>query len=267
VVKVSANLSMLYTELPFLKRFSAARRDGFHAVEIQFPYDVPIADIKRALMDNEQRCVLINVPAGDLMSGGEGLASVPGKTAEYAAGVVECLAYARSLNVPAVNVLPGRCFQDERREEYLATFKRNLVMTADSLAPFGITTTFEAINRFDMPGFLVCTGREMLAILGELGHPSIKAQFDIYHMSRMGVDVTGFLKRHARKIGHIQFADMPGRNEPGTGRLRFRDIFAVIEASDYNGWVGAEYRPSLATPATLGWLRQLEKQQPTPVGD
>lgn len=261
-MKLSANLSMLYTELPFLKRFTAARRDGFRAVEIQFPYDTPIADIRRALMDNDQRCVLINVPAGDLMDGGEGLASVPRKTAEYAAAVVECLAYARGLNVPSVNVLPGRCFQPERREEYLATFKKNLVVTANSLAPFGITTTFEAINRFDMPDFLLSTGREMLAIMAELEHPSIKAQFDIYHMARMGVDVPGFLKRHARRIGHIQFADMPGRNEPGTGRLRFREIFGVIAASEYEGWVGAEYRPSMATPATMGWLRELQEWHP-----
>ena len=260
-MKLSANLSMLYTELPFLKRFTAARNDGFRAVEIQFPYDTPIADIKRAMMDNDQRCVLINVPAGDLMDGGEGLAAVPAKTAEYAAAMVECLAYARGLGVSAVNVLPGRCTQPEKRDAYLKTFKRNLSITADSFAPFGITTTFEAINRFDMPDFLICTGREMLAIMNELDHPNIKAQFDIYHMSRMGVDVHGFLKRHAQRIGHIQFADMPGRNEPGTGRIRFNEIFPLIENSGYSGWVGAEYRPSKATTATLDWLRTLEKNE------
>ena len=257
-MKTSANLSTLYTELPFMKRFTAARRDGFHAVEIQFPYDYPISDIKRQLIDNDLKCVLINVSAGDLMQGGEGLACVPRKTAEYAAAVVECLSYARALKIPTVNVLPGCCRIPERREEYMATFIRNLQVTADSFAPFGITTTFEAINRFDMPDFMVCTGREMLAIMVELRHPHIKAQFDVYHMSRMGVDVIGFIRRHGRKIGHIQFADMPGRHEPGTGRIKFDEVFATIESSHYEGWVGAEYHPSRATSATLGWMNEFE---------
>ncbi|WP_028293041.1 hydroxypyruvate isomerase family protein [Oceanobacter kriegii] len=259
-MKASANLSLLYSELPFLKRFTAARRDGFRAVEIQFPYQYPIADIKRQLMDNDLKLVLINLPAGDLMEGGEGIASVPGKAAEYAAAVVECLSYARALKVPTVNVLPGRCQQPERREEYLQTFLRNLKITADSFAPFGITTTFEAINRFDMPDFMICTGREMLAIMAQLQHPNIKAQFDVYHMARMGVDVTGFLKRHATRIGHIQFADMPGRHEPGTGRIDFEQVFKTIQHSDYQGWVGAEYHPSMATPRTLEWLRYFQSE-------
>ncbi|MDO6682710.1 MULTISPECIES: hydroxypyruvate isomerase family protein [unclassified Oceanobacter] len=241
-----------------MKRFTAARRDGFRAVEIQFPYDYPIADLKRQLSDNDLECVLINVSAGDLLKGGEGLACVPGKTAEYAAAVVECLSYARALKIPTVNVLPGRCRHPERRDEYMATFLRNMQVTADSFAPFGITTTFEAINRFDMPDFLVCTGREMLAIMVELKHPNIKAQFDIYHMSRMGVDVAGFIRRHGHKIGHIQFADMPGRQEPGTGRVKFDEVFAAIENSHYDGWVGAEYRPSRATSTTLDWMARFE---------
>ena len=258
-MKLSANLSLLYSELPFLKRFTAARRDGFRAVEIQFPYDVPINDIRRALTDNQLECVLINVPAGDLMSGGEGLASVPRKTAEYAAAVVECLSYARALGVPTVNVLPGCCKDPALKDAYLETFRKNLLVTADSLSPFGITTTFEAINRFDMPDFLLCTGREMLAVLSDLKHPGVKAQFDVYHMARMGVDVAGFIKRNGGKIGHIQFADMPGRHEPGTGKLKFAEIFAAIDKSGYTGWAGAEYHPSKETSATLRWMRTLEK--------
>lgn len=253
-MKLSVNLSMMYLELPFLERFEAAKEDGFHSVEIQFPYEFSIQDIQARLKENEQECVLINVAAGDLMTGGEGLAAVPGKTAEFAAAVVECMAYARGLKVKCVNVLPGRCTDPSLKTQYLDTFKKNLLRTAKNLSPFGITTTFEAINQFDMPGFLISRGHEMLSILEEVDHPAVKAQFDIYHMSRMGVDVTGFLRRHASKIGHIQFADAPGRHEPGTGRVDFEEVFRVIEESSYAGWVGAEYRPSKPTSETLGWM-------------
>lgn len=256
-MKVSANLSMLYPEVAFLDRFEAAKSDGFRAVEIQFPYGTAIGDIKKRLIDFRLECVLINVPAGDLMSGGEGLAAVPGKTAEYAAAIVECLAYARALKVRCVNVLPGRCIKPELRQNYLETFRKNLITTANNLSPLGITTTFEGINRFDMPDFLIATGREMLEVLEDLKHPAIKAQFDVYHMSRMGVDVTGFIRRHAEKIGHIQFADVPGRHEPGTGRVQFDSVFDAIQQSSYVGWVGAEYHPSRKTCSTLDWFRSL----------
>ncbi|MAD43457.1 MAG: hydroxypyruvate isomerase [Oceanospirillaceae bacterium] len=256
-MKFTANLSLMYTELPFLQRFAAASQDGFRAVEIQFPYDTPICDIQRALRDNQLRCVLINVPAGDLMAGGEGLAAVPGKRAEYAAAMVECLAYARALKVACVNVLPGRCDDENKRVFYLDTFKKNLIKTADSLAPFHITTTFEAINTRDMPDFLIHTADQMLDIINELQHPHIKAQFDIYHMSLMGCKVCEFIESNADKIGHIQFADIPQRGEPGSGDLDFSVIFRCIETSGYQGWIGAEYKPTTDTSATLGWMQMV----------
>ena len=256
-MKLAANVSLMYTELPFLQRFAAAAADGFTAVEIQFPYDTPIRDIQQALSDNHLNCVLINVPAGDLMQGGEGLAAVPGKTAEYAAALVECLSYARALKVSCVNVLPGRCHDAANQAAYLRTFKSNLVKTADSLAPFGITTTFEAINTRDMPGFLISRAEQMTDIIAELRHPAIKAQFDIYHMALMGCQVCDFISRHVVDIGHIQFADVPGRGEPGSGDLDFSSIFRCIEHSGYQGWASAEYRPTRRTPQTMQWKREL----------
>lgn len=257
-MKLTANLSLMYLERPFLKRFEAARKDGFTAVEIQFPYDTPLADVQRALNDAGQRCVLINVPAGDLMQGGEGLAAVPGKQAEYAASLVECLAYARALKVSCVNVLPGRCHDDRQRNFYLDTFKTNLVKTAETLAPFGITTTFEAINTRDMPGFLISSSQQMFDIMRQLDKADIiKAQFDVYHMAQMGEDVCDVITRNAEHIGHIQFADTPNRGEPGTGDLDFQAIFQAIETSGYKGWVGAEYKPTALTSDTLGWKNEL----------
>ena len=192
------------------------------------------------------------------MQGGEGLAAVPGKQAEYAASLVECLAYARALKVSCVNVLPGRCHDDRQRNCYLDTFKTNLVKTAETLAPFGITTTFEAINTRDMPGFLISSSQQMFDIMRQLDKADIiKAQFDVYHMAQMGEDVCDVITRNAEHIGHIQFADTPNRGEPGTGDLDFQAIFQAIETSGYKGWVGAEYKPTALTSDTLGWKNEL----------
>lgn len=263
-MKLAANVSMLFNELPLLERFGAAKSAGFDAVEIQFPYVEAVADIKQQLMDNDLRCVLINVPAGDLMEGGEGLASVPGKEAEFAAALVECLSYATSLGVKQVNVLPGRCFNPDNHAEYLATFKRNLITAAKMFQPLGVTVTFEAINTFDMPGFVIHSVEQMLDVMASSDCDNIKMQFDVYHMARMVLEgensstcIVNTINRYCNQIGHIQFADVPGRGEPGTGILDFASIFAAIEASDYSGWIAAEYKPSKFTENTLDWRRLL----------
>ncbi len=253
-MKLAANVSMLFTEQPLLERFSAAKSAGFNAVEIQFPYVETVADIKAALIENDLQCVLINVPAGDLMEGGEGLAAVPGKEAEFAAALVECLSYAISLKVKTINVLPGRCFDLSKRELYLATFKRNLNKVAEMFKPLGVTVTFEAINTFDMPGFLIHNVAQMLDVMNEAEYDNIKMQFDIYHMAIMEEgNVCAIINRLGNQIGHIQFADVPGRGEPGTGSLDFKSIFYAIEYSNYTGWVSAEYKPTKNTEDTLRW--------------
>lgn len=257
-MKFCANLSLLYTEVPLLERFALAANDGFKAVEIQFPYDTAIAAIQEQLKQHDLKCILINVPVGDLMQGGEGLAAVPGRKGEFSAALVECMAYARALKVECVNVLPGRCLDENKKLFYLDTFYHNLKKTADALAPFGITTTFEAINTRDMPGFLISSVEQMLTTLEAVKHPNIKMQIDIYHMALMRQQLSSLFQEQVDKVGHVQFADIPFRGEPGTGKLDFPTIFKTIKKSGYKGWVGAEYKPTQKTSDTLGWFKMAE---------
>ena len=257
-MKLTANLSMLYTEVPLLKRFGKAKESGFDAVEIQFPYEASVADLKQQLDEQQLKCILINVPAGDLMEGGEGLASVPGKEAEFAAALVECLSYVTALKVKCVNVLPGRCKDESKRPYYLETFKRNLVKAAQMFKPLGVTVTFEAINTFDMQDFLIHNVLQMQDVMEDTQLDNIKMQFDVYHMARMEeTDLGEIIRRLGDQIGHIQFADVPGRGEPGTGHLDFKSIFHAIEHSNYSGWVGAEYKPTMLTSETMKWKKML----------
>lgn len=249
-----ANLSLLFTEHPLIERFAAARAAGFTAVEIQFPYECSIEELQAAKNRNSLELVLINVPAGDLMSGGEGLAAVPEKREAFHQALAQCRDYAEALGVRCINVLPGRCLDKNRRESYLATLQENLALAADTFHPLGITTTFEAINTEDMPGFLISNSTQMEQILDQVQHPGLAMQYDIYHMAKMGQPVAQQLPSLARRIGHIQFADCPGRGEPGSGELNFDEIFTAIASSDYRGWVGAEYRPGSQTEDSLNWL-------------
>lgn len=254
MLRFSANLSMLFTEVSLPERFQLAKQHGFDAVEVQFPYAIPANTLRDLLTKNDLKLVLFNVDADDLLQGGEGLASVPEKQAQFKTALAQAVRYAEILKPRAINILPGRCLHPERYTDYLDTFKYNLSLALAAFTPLGIKTVFEAINTVDMPGFIIHTEQHMLDILQALSHPALLMQYDIYHMHKMQQHPLQFIQQHAAKIGHIQFADNPGRGQPNTGEIDFEALFKGIAASVYTGWVGAEYRPVGATGESLGWL-------------
>lgn len=251
----TANLSLLFNEYPLENRFKAASQCGFQAVEIQFPYSMEAEDIRNLLEENRLKLVLFNIDADDLLQKGEGLAAVPEKQSQFREALVQAVEYARVLKPEAINVLPGCSFDEHNREIYLQTFLNNLELALEAFSPIGIKTVFEAVNTFDMPGFIIHNGRLMLDLLDRLPHSNLFMQYDIYHMQMMGENVEAFIQQHADKIGHIQFADAPGRGQPGTGNIDFNRLFDAIDQAGYNGWVGAEYNPTAPTADTLTWLR------------
>lgn len=253
MLKFTANLSLLFTELNFIDRFKVAKECGFDAVEIQFPYDLPARIIKEILAENQLKLVLFNIAADDLLQGGEGLAAVPEKQSHFLKALEQSLAYAEILQPEAINVLPGRCKNADKTQHYLSTFKKNLLLTLETFTPLGIKTVFEAINTHDMPDFLIHNGQKMLDIIQQINHPSLFMQYDIYHMQMMNENINSFITQHADKIGHIQFADTPNRGQPGTGKIDFEQLFSCIEQSTYNGWVGAEYNPVGPTTQSFQW--------------
>lgn len=254
MLKFSANLSMLFTERPLPERFAAAHVAGFSAVEIQFPYELEISRLHTLLQENSLELVLINAGAGDLMQGGDGLACVPGKEAEFRAAVASALEYAVALDIPAINILSGRQPAGARRESCMAVLLENLHYATTACKAAGVKTLVEAINVVDMPRFLVHSLHDLHFLCDQVD--GVQMQFDCYHVSRMGEDVLMALHNHLAQTGHIQFADSPGRHEPGSGDIEFGKVFSFLQTSAYAGWCGAEYRPSTNTENTLAWLKQ-----------
>lgn len=251
---IAANLSMLFTEVPLAERIEAAASAGFDGVEIQFPYELPAPELKSRLESARMPLVLINLPAADLLQGGPGLAAVPGRAAEFEQALEQGLAYAEQVRPQRINVLPGRLVEGLSREAALETLAERLQRAAQAFATIGVGVTCEAINRHDMPGFLLSTSAELLVMLERVGHANLSAQLDLYHMARMDEVLTDSIERLAGRIGHVQFADSPGRAEPGTGVLDFAGALAALKRAGYQGWLAAEYRPASSTAASLGWL-------------
>ncbi|WP_068828493.1 hydroxypyruvate isomerase family protein [Pseudomonas sp. BMS12] len=258
-MKICANLSLLFAELPLADRVQAAVAAGFDGVEIQFPYELPALRLKELLERAGLPLVLINLPAGDLMSGGAGLAAVPARQAEFDAALQQALTYAAMTRPQCVNVLPGRLLAGLEREQALSCLVANLHQTAEAFESLGIRVLCEAINPLDMPGFLVNTPEQLDQLLRWVDHPNCLAQFDLYHMARQELDIAAGIDLLAGRIGHVQFADCPGRGAPGSGELDFDPLLRRLEASGYQGWLGAEYKPAGPTLASLDWLRRWRK--------
>jgi hydroxypyruvate isomerase len=259
-VKIAANISMLFTELPLLERIQAAASAGFDGVEIQFPYEVSATCLKDALERAGMPLVLINLAAGDLMNGGLGLAAVPSRQAEFDLALQEALTYAATVRPSCVNVLPGRLAQGVARDQALAVLVANLRKTADAFQIFGVRVLCEAINPLDMPGFLINTPEHLDDLLQAVDHPNCMAQFDLYHMARQGLDIEAGAALLAGRIGHVQFADCPGRGEPGSGELDFLPLLQGLDCG-YEGWLGAEYMPGKPTAESLSWMDVWHKQR------
>jgi len=259
-MKVAANLSLLFTELPLIDRVVAAAAAGFDGVEIQFPYELPALRLKEALEAAGMPLRLINLPAGDLMSGGAGLAAVPVRQAEFEAALQETLSYAAMVRPALVNVLPGRLAEGVEPEKAKACLIDNLRKSAEAFQLLGIGVVVEAINPLDMPGFLINTPEQLDTLLKAVAHPNLAVQYDLYHMARQGLDMQAGIALLAGRIGHVQFADYPGRGAPGTGELHFAPLLRALRDSGYQGWLAAEYRPGEAgTQASLGWLSEWQE--------
>ncbi|AMQ89319.1 hydroxypyruvate isomerase [Marinobacter sp. LQ44] len=251
-----ANLSMLFTEVPFLERFVRARAAGFTAVEYLFPYDWPAEQLAEQLREQGLTQVLFNLPPGDWQAGERGIACLPDRVEEFRAGVDQGITYARVLGNRQLNCLAGLKPADLDEQTAWETLVANVQYAADRFAEAGLTLCLEAINsRVDMPGFMLDTAGKVMALIEELDADNVRLQYDIYHMQIMEGDVIRTMECLLPWIGHIQFADNPGRHEPGTGEINFSNVFAALDQMGYQGWVSAEYRPSLVTEDTLSWFR------------
>jgi len=257
VPKFAANLTMLFGELPFLDRFAAAKAAGFGGVEYLFPYDFEKAALSEQLQRYGLTQVLHNLPAGDWASGERGIAILPDRVDEFRDGVARAIAYAKALDCPQVNCLVGIAPAGADAAELRRVLVKNLRFAADALASQRIKLLIEPINTRDIPGFFL-TGTEQAArIIDDVGSDNLFIQYDIYHMQIMEGDIAPTLQKHLPKIAHVQLADNPGRNEPGTGEINYPFLFRHLDGIGYRGWIGCEYKPKTSTAAGLGWYADL----------
>ena len=252
-MRLCANLSMMFNEVPFLDRFEAARRAGFEGVEYLFPYDHPAAEIRSRLDGNGLQQVLFNMPPGDWAAGERGTASLPDRTAEFRDGVKRALDYAGALGCDMVHCMAGIPPSDIPAVTSWGRYAANLAWAAEHAMAQGVRVLLEPLNHRDMPGFLLNTMAQGAAMVDAIGRDRAGLQFDIYHCQVTEGDITKRVAALLPVIAHMQLADVPGRHEPGSGEINWVYVLGQIEQLGYGGWIGCEYRPAGDTVAGLVW--------------
>jgi hydroxypyruvate isomerase len=254
LLRFSANLSVLFGEAGFLDRFAAAAAAGFRAVEFHGPYDHPAGEIRERLERHALELVVFNTPNGG-RAGDRGLACLPGREGEFADTVGLALRYAKDLGCRLVHCLSGQMPAGVPAGRLRETFLRNLRAAASEASEAGVTLLLEPLNPSDFPGYFLSRTEEAAALIAEIGMPNVAIEYDVYQAQRAEGNLAGTLRRHFPLIRHIQIADVPSRQEPGTGEIRFEFLLAEIERLGYAGWVGCDYRPSAPGLAHLNWMR------------
>lgn len=256
MVKFSANLGFLWPDLPLLERLEAAGRAGFKAVELHWPYDVPPEAVREACTRQGTHLLGLNTPLGDVAKGDFGLGAVPGREADFQAGLDLAIAYARASGASAIHAMAGVVPAAERLKAK-QVFGRNIAQAADKAAEHGITLLLEAINRRDKPGYFYSTLGEVADVMREVDRPNLRMMFDVYHVAISEGDILTRLERHLPAIGHVQIAAVPSRAEPDEGEVAYRAIFEALDRLGYAGWVGCEYKPRAGTQEGLRWTEAL----------
>jgi len=247
---------MLFGEVELPERFEAAARAGFKAVEIQFPYGWSQRQLAEIARHAGVEVVLINIPGGDAQKGERGIACLPDRVAEFRASVGRGLDYARSLGCKQMNCLAGISPRDADRAVLRETYVSNLRYAARELAGSGMTLLVEPISTLAVPEFQLNRSEDAFALVNNVGADNLKVQYDLYHMRIMGDDLAATIRANLGSIGHMQFADVPGRHEPGTGGIDFRSLFELVDSLGYDGWLGAEYTPTGKTEDSLSWAKK-----------
>jgi hydroxypyruvate isomerase len=254
--RLCANLSMMFNEVPFLDRFEQAAKAGFTAVEFLFPYDHPAAEIRKRLDANGLKQVLFNGPPGDWSAGERGIACLPGRVQEFRDTVKRALEYAATLDCGLVHIMAGLAPAATSLTTLNALYAANLAWAAEQGVGAGVKLVIEPLNQRDMPGYLLQTQEQGAAIVEAIGRDRLGLQFDIYHCQIAQGDVTRRMEELMPVIGHMQLADVPKRNEPGTGEINWEFVFRRIDELGYKGWIGCEYRPAGNTLEGLAWRKR-----------
>lgn len=256
MTQFSANLGFLFTEHALPDAIHAAKKAGFDAVECHWPFDVSVDDVKAALADTGMHMLGLNTARGNVDAGENGVCAVPGREQEARLMIDEAIDYALATGTRNIHIMAGFAEGEDARKQFLANLQYALKRASDQ--PVGLL--IEPLNKYDAPGYFLSTTIQAEALIKELANDQLKLMFDCYHVQLMQGNLSKLFSHHQSHIGHVQFASVPDRGPPDSGEVNYAYLFEYMHLLGYQSPLGAEYKPTGETEASLGWLPALGGQ-------
>jgi hydroxypyruvate isomerase len=260
-----ANISLMFGEIPFERRPAAAAAAGFRAIECWWPFATArpaprdVDGFVASVADAGVQLRGLNFYAGDMAGGERGVASHPLRRAEFDDSVAVAVDIGARLGVTGFNALYGNRLSGLSATDQHDAGLRALAVAAERADDIGATVLVEPVS--GVAAYPLKLAADALTVIGGVRERMQKGRIallaDLYHLTVNGDDVARVVTEHIDQIGHVQVADAPGRNEPGSGRIPIAELVDLLGRSGYPGGIGLEYIPSGDTVAGLTWLRQL----------
>jgi hydroxypyruvate isomerase len=263
-LRYDVNLSILFTEVPLLQRPAAAAAIGFDTVEFWWPFTEPVPSDREttaflaALDDAGVRLVGLNFDAGNMPAGDRGLLSQPANSARFRDNIDVAVGIAEATGCQALNALYGNRVEGVEPAEQDELAAENLALAAKAARGVAAVVLVEPLNPAENPTYPLTAAADVLGVIdrvqAEGGQDNVRLLCDLYHLASNGEDLDQLIAAHTDRIGHVQIADVPGRNRPGTGHLDIDGLLAKLERAGYRGYVGCEYKPLGASSDNFEWL-------------
>ncbi|SFR64741.1 hydroxypyruvate isomerase family protein [Halogeometricum limi] len=151
---------------------------------------------------------------------------------------------AADLGAPTLIVTVGAEQDHLSRAEQRASIERVLSAVAPAAEAADVTLVVELLNvAVDHPGYFLTTTADGVDLVESVDSSSVKLLYDVYHQQITEGNIIETMTDNLDAIGHVHIADVPGRHEPGTGELNYRNVLAALAEAGYDGYVGCEFFP------------------------
>ena len=255
MIRLSACIEMLFAERPFIERIAAAKAAGFDGFEFWGWADKDMGAIKAAMAASKLPCAGFALATRDAARGkayADGCMLRRKNASVYVEMVEESAEAAKALGVATLITTVGNELTAISRGAQQDSIVECLIAAAPVAKRHGVTLVLEPLNiAVDHKGYYLSTSAQAFEILEAVNSPNVKMLFDIYHQQITEGNVIDNLTRCVGRIGHFHLADVPGRHEPGSGEIDYRNVFRALREAGYERYVGLEYQPRGDTDATL----------------
>ena len=252
-LRYACELNWFEKEMSFAQRLDLFKSHGFTAVEYNGLLKHEVAEVEQLRKDLDASGmdfgIFVANPGGWDRSG----VVDPKQHPAFLEEVQKTIRYHKIIKNRAVTTLTGMTLPGVSRSTQRRSCVEGFKKAADLLAGTELALVAEPLNHIDHPGFFMTRADELAEVVSQVNSPNVRMLYDLYHLQVTQGNLIRDFQLYYDVVGYIQTGDVPGRKEPGTGEVNYRNVLKAIYDKGYRGIIGMEHGWSV--PGMEGFLR------------